>query len=155
MYMTTLIIFIILTAILAIALVTIIIIFINNRKLWNDRLVQLNTIVSNIPNLSIKDRIEATTNLFSIIDLLVDYELINYRKYDIFIEGNPKRIDIDETLEKVSKLVFESFTMDIYIDKNNIVSKECIMRYIKNKVFVELLAYLNNKSLEAQYVKEG
>lgn len=102
------------------------------------------TLLDNKPTLDIKDRVSATKELFSLIDVLIEYEIINNRRFEIFLEKKNKNLDFNNVLEEVGTTVFSSLRSDIYTDKNNLVTKECLMHYIQKRTFVEYFLYLKN-----------
>lgn len=103
-------------------------------------------IVNSTPNLDIGQRVAATKELFSLIDTLIEYEIINNRRFEIFLEKKNKNLDFENVLQDVGQTVFESLASDVYTDKNNLVTKECIMKYIQKRVFVEYFLYLKNNN---------
>ena len=96
------------------------------------------------PTLNIKERVSATKELFSLIDVLIEYEILNNRRFEIFLEKKNKNLDFENVLKDVGKTVFQSISPDVYTDKNNLVTKTCIMQYIQKRVFVEYFSYLKN-----------
>ena len=118
---------------------------IRSRK-WNNIIELLNERVNLIPTLSIKDRVDAMTQLFEVIDILIEYELINNRRYEIFLEKQEKNLDFDNVLEEISKNVFNGIKRDVFTDKNNLVTEQCLMSYIQKRTFIEYFNYLKNKN---------
>ena len=118
---------------------------IRSRK-WNNIIELLNERVNLIPTLSIKDRVDAMTQLFEVIDILIEYELINNRRYEIFLEKQEKNLDFDNILEEISKNVFNGIKRDVFTDKNNLVTEQCLMSYIQKRTFIEYFNYLKNKN---------
>lgn len=88
------------------------------------------------------DRIGCCRDLLSLIDTLIENEIVNERRYEIFLDKKNNNLDIDNVISSVATNVFESIRKDVITDPNNILTEKQIMRYIQQKTFSLYLMYL-------------
>ena len=120
-------------------------------KTYRDRIAFLNEAVENLqiehaklPTLDLATRMKLTTDMFALIDMLIEYEILNHQKYDIFVKSDPV-IDFDVFVEDISKTVFKSLNPNIFYDKNQIVNEKCIMIYITRRTIHLGMDYVRGK----------
>ena len=105
---------------------------------------QMNQVLLSIPTMRIDDRLRYTQELLSFIDELISIEIINEKRFDIFLDIKNKNLNVDEVIEIVSSNVFNSLTNDIFINKDNILTEKYLMSYIQKKTFISYLTYIKN-----------
>lgn len=105
---------------------------------------QMNQVLLSIPTMRINDRLRYTQELLSFIDELISIEIINEKRFDIFLDIKNKNLNVDEVIEIVSSNVFNSLTNDIFINKDNILTEKYLMSYIQKKTFISYLTYIKN-----------
>lgn len=101
-----------------------------------------------IPTITIDKRLEFNIELLHFIDAMVELEVINQKRFDIFLDKPSKDLDVDRVLQDVSKKIFESLKPEIYTAPDNIVTAEYLMDYIQKKTFITYFTYLKNKVAE-------
>lgn len=116
---------------------------------YNNIVLELKEIVDTVPNMRIDERINATKELFNLIDLLIDYEIINNRRFEIYLDKKDTNLNVDQMLKDVSSAVFKFIKTDIFVDKNNIVTYECLFNYIQKRTFVEYFNYIQQRETGA------
>jgi hypothetical protein len=104
----------------------------------------LEAMASRIPSLNVNQRLEYNKNLLSFIDDMINLEILNEKRFSIFLNQPDKNLDIDNVLKKISTKVFESIQPELYNDPNNILTSEYIMSYIQKKTFIVCLTYIQN-----------
>ena len=106
------------------------------------------------PKMNPIDRLNYTKSLFNFIDMLVDTELIYFKKNELYLkdgDGNKshlKNTDFDVVIETISKNVFESLKPEIYSMDDNILTEKCIMEYIQKRTVMTYLTYIELKLSE-------
>ena len=120
-------------------------------RTYQNRIAYLNESVENLrveygklPTLDLATRMKLTTDLFALIDMLIEYEILNHQKYDVFVKSDPV-IDFDVFVEDISKTVFKSLNPNIFYDKNQIVDEKCIMLYITRRTIHLGMDYVRSK----------
>lgn len=124
--------------------------FLLNRIIQNkNRLIlaykdSIEHIKSSVPTLSIDRRLEYNQNLLTFIDGMIEVELVNEKRFELFLNKPDKNLDIDKVLKSISTIVFESLNPDIYTTTDNIVTAEYLMNYIQKKTFMVCMSYVQN-----------
>ena len=95
------------------------------------------------PTLEIDQRIKCTRELLTLIDDTVSLELINNKRYEIFLSSNINNRDIDKDIEDIARSVFESLRPEIFSDKNIVMTDEYLMKYIQKRTFVAVFTYVD------------
>ena len=120
-------------------------------KTYQNRITYLNESVENLqiehaklPTLDLATRMKLTTDMFALIDMLIEYEILNHQKYDIFVKSDPV-IDFDVFVKDISETVFKSLNPNIFYDKNQIVNEKCIMIYITRRTIHLGMDYVRGK----------
>lgn len=128
---------------LLIVILTVIIIY---NKIEKKKLQQLlaNEQPLSQATLSIDDRLEYTKNLLSFIDDMITAELINEKRFDIFLDKPNKNINFDKVLKNISNAVFIALKPEIFINNENILTKDYLMSYIQKKTFIIYFTYIQN-----------
>ena len=104
----------------------------------------INELKSSVPTLSIDRRLDYNQNLLLFIDSMIELELVNEKRFELFLNKNDKNLDIDKVLKSISTTVFESLNPDIYTSSDNIVTAEYLMNYIQKKTFMVCMSYIQN-----------
>lgn len=94
------------------------------------------------PTMRGDERIVFTNDLLTFIDDTITTELINEKRFDIFLNQKSKNLDFDKVIERVSTNTFNAIQKDILIDPNLIVTHEYLMRYIQKKTFIAYFTYI-------------
>ena len=102
------------------------------------------------PTLNIHDRISASQDLFTMIDVLIEYEIISDREYEILLQKKSSKIDLEDSVKRISTAVFSKIKPSVFTDVNNIVTEQCLMSYIQKRTFTEYFNYIrqNNEGAE-------
>lgn len=141
----------IILGILLLGYVTFSIIFYRRKTIqWLHVISQYREAFEDAPTMNIKDRVDASESLFSLIDTLIEYSIISDREYDILLKKKSKNLDVDKAIERIATSVFNWINPTIYTDVNSIVTAECIMTYIQKRTFVEYFLYLQRSSEGAE-----
>lgn len=114
----------------------------------------INRIQDSTPTLEIDQRIKCTRELLTLIDDTVTLELVNNKRYEIFLDKRGKNMDIDKDIEEISKTVFNSIKPEIFSDKNLVMTKEYLMRCITKRTFVAVLTYVDKNMMDQLTQKE-
>jgi ribonucleotide reductase alpha subunit len=114
----------------------------------------INRIQDSTPTLEIDQRIKCTRELLTLIDDTVTLELVNNKRYEIFLDKRGKNMDIDKDIEEISKAVFNSIKPEIFSDKNLVMTKEYLMRCITKRTFVAVLTYVDKNMMDQLTQKE-
>lgn len=113
----------------------------------NTVLSNVNDILENRPAVPIQERTQYTIDLLSLIDNLIDYEIISNRRYEIFLNQKIKNIDVDKEYNEIANQIFSYLSPDIFDDPNNIITQKAIMSYIQKRSFVEFMRYIQNMGI--------
>lgn len=103
----------------------------------------INNFNDNKPTLEIDQRIKCTRELLTLIDDTVSLELINNKRYEIFLSSNINNRDIDKDIEDIARSVFESLRPEVFSDKNLVMTEEYLMKYIQKRTFVAVFTYVD------------
>ena len=103
----------------------------------------INSFNDNKPTLEIGQRIKCTRELLTLIDDTVSLELINNKRYEIFLSSNINNRDIDKDIEDIARSVFESLRPEVFSDKNLVMTEEYLMKYIQKRTFVAVFTYVD------------
>ena len=103
----------------------------------------INNFNDNKPTLEIDQRIKCTRELLTLIDDTVSLELINNKRYEIFLNSNINNRDIDKDIEDIARSVFESLRPEVFSDKNLVMTEEYLMKYIQKRTFVAVFTYVD------------
>ena len=103
----------------------------------------INDFNDNKPTLEIDQRIKCTRELLTLIDDTVSLELINNKRYEIFLNSNINNRDIDKDIEDIARSVFESLRPEVFSDKNLVMTEEYLMKYIQKRTFVAVFTYVD------------
>ena len=103
----------------------------------------INSFNDNKPTLEIDQRIKCTRELLTLIDDTVSLELINNKRYEIFLSSNINNRDIDKDIEDIARGVFESLRPEVFSDKNLVMTEEYLMKYIQKRTFVAVFTYVD------------
>ena len=103
----------------------------------------INDFNDNKPTLEIDQRIKCTRELLTLIDDTVSLELINNKRYEIFLSSNANNRDIDKDIEDIARSVFESLRPEVFSDKNLVMTEEYLMKYIQKRTFVAVFTYVD------------
>ena len=103
----------------------------------------INSFNDNKPTLEIDQRIKCTRELLTLIDDTVSLELINNKRYEIFLSSNANNRDIDKDIEDIARSVFESLRPEVFSDKNLVMTEEYLMKYIQKRTFVAVFTYVD------------
>ena len=103
----------------------------------------INNFTDNKPTLEIDQRIKCTRELLTLIDDTVSLELINNKRYEIFLSSNINNRDIDKDIEDIARSVFESLRPEVFSDKNLVMTEEYLMKYIQKRTFVAVFTYVD------------
>ena len=95
------------------------------------------------PTLEIDQRIKCTRELLTLIDDTVALELINNKRYEIFLNTNINNRDVDKDIEEIASNVFNSLKPEIFNDKNLVMTEEYLMKYIQKRTFVAVFTYVD------------
>lgn len=102
------------------------------------------TIENTQPQLTSIDKIKYTNELFDLIDELIQLELLNRKRFEIFLNEPNKNLDVDQVLKDISTSVYVGLSSDVIIAKDCVVTQDYIMRYIQKKTFIAYFTYLRN-----------
>ena len=103
----------------------------------------INDFNDNKPTLEIDQRIKCTRELLTLSDDTVSLELINNKRYEIFLSSNDNNRDIDKDIEDIARSVFESLRPEVFSDKNLVMTEEYLMKYIQKRTFVAVFTYVD------------
>lgn len=103
----------------------------------------INNFNDNSPTLEIDQRIKCTRELLTLIDDTVTLELINNKRYEIFLSSNVNNRDIDKDIEDIARCVFNSLRPEVFSDKNLVMTEEYLMKYIQKRTFVAVFTYVD------------
>lgn len=103
----------------------------------------INDFNDNKPTLEIDQRIKCTRELLTLIDDTVSLELINNKRYEIFLSSNANNRDIDKDIEDIARSVFDSLRPEVFSDKNLVMTEEYLMKYIQKRTFVAVFTYVD------------
>ena len=95
------------------------------------------------PTLEIDQRIKCTRELLTLIDDTVALELINNKRYEIFLGGKQNFRDVDSDIEEIAMNVFKSLKPEVFSDKNLVMTEEYLMKYIQKRTFVAVFSYVD------------
>lgn len=95
------------------------------------------------PTLEIDQRIKCTRELLTLIDDTVALELINNKRYEIFLGGKQNFRDVDSDIEEIATNVFNSLRPEVFSDKNLVMTEEYLMKYIQKRTFVAVFSYVD------------
>lgn len=95
------------------------------------------------PTLEIDQRIKCTRELLILIDDTVALELINNKRYEIFLNTNVNNRDIDKDIEEIATNVFNSLRPEIFSDKNLVMTEDYLMKYVQKRTFVAVFTYVD------------
>lgn len=123
--------------------VSIILLIISFRKQKKYKSAILSFSDSNYPELTL-DKLEFNKELLSFIDFLIENEIINEKRFDLFLNQKDKNIDIDNVIKDVSTKVFCALKPEVYTDSKNIITETYIMSYIQKKTFIVCMIYIQN-----------
>ena len=104
----------------------------------------VSSLTAKTPTLDISERIMAGNQLIELIDHIIDIEIVNTRKYEIFLNKKNPNLDVDHVLEKVSRATFKALKGDVLENRDGIFSAEWLMLYIQKRTTVLYLSYINN-----------
>ena len=82
----------------------------------SEALDEISKIKQQTPTMRIDDRLAYNKELILFIDDLVTTELINSKRFDIFLKTDKKNIDFDKILTDVSTNVFEALKPAIFVN---------------------------------------
>lgn len=109
---------------------------------WNFTIGEYKKALQDKPTISISERILAAQKLFELIDIIIDYSILSDRSYDVLLEKKSKRLDVEESVSRISEQVFKALNPSVFGDVNNIITDEYLMHYIQQKTFVEYFLYI-------------
>ncbi len=117
---------------------------------WTFVIEQYKEALQDKPTLNIHDRITASQDLFTLIDVLIEYEIISDREYEILLQKKSRKIDIEDSVKRISTAVFAKIKPSVFTDVNNVVTEQCLMSYIQKRTFLEYFNYIrkNNEGEE-------
>lgn len=90
------------------------------------------------------ERIKYTNDLLTFIDNTITSELLNEKRFDIFLRQKNKNLDFDAVLRNVSTNTFNALQEDVIVDPNLIIRSKYLMRYIQKRTFVIYFKYIEN-----------
>ena len=93
----------------------------------------------------IDERLQYNKDLIAFIDDLVMTELINSKRFDIFLKTDKKNIDFDKVLTDVSTNVFNALKPEVFVSPDNILTDDYLMKYIQKRTFLVYFNYLDQK----------
>lgn len=128
--------------ILSVLLITTIILLILSFKKQREYKEKISS-YSNYPELTL-DNLEFNRELLSFIDTLIENEIINEKRFDLFLDQKNKNIDVDKVIKDVSTRVFSAIKPEVYVDSKNIITDTYIMSYIQKKTFIICMMYIQN-----------
>lgn len=113
-------------------------------KSYKKKIKNIEEIVSlqKSPSMMGDDRIKYTNDLLLFIDNTITSELLNEKRFDIFLHQQNKNLDFDEVIKKVSSNTFNAIQKNIFMDENLMVTPEYLMRYIQKKTFITYFTYI-------------
>lgn len=97
------------------------------------------------PTMDVQSRLNFTKDFLEFIDGLVLSELINSKRFDLFLEKPSLDINFDNTMKEMSEEVFNAIKPELFTNPNLIMNKDYILRYITKKVFLIYFQYVENK----------
>ena len=97
------------------------------------------------PTMRVDERLQYNKELISFIDELVTTELVNNKRFDIFLKTDRKNIDFDKVLTDVSTDVFNALKPDIFVNPDNILTSDYLMKYIQKRTFLMYFQYIENR----------
>lgn len=97
------------------------------------------------PTMRVDERLQYSKELISFIDELVTTELVNNKRFDIFLKTDRKNIDFDKVLTDVSTDVFNALKPDIFVNPDNILTSDYLMKYIQKRTFLMYFQYIENR----------
>ena len=107
---------------------------------------QIESLNESVPELDIDDRLTYTEHLLSFIDNMIEFEVVNEKRFELILGQYDKNLDIDKVLESVSTRVYESIEKNVFTDPNNILTSKYIMEYIQKKTFIVCMQYVQNNT---------
>ena len=118
---------------------------------WNFTIGEYKKALQDKTTISISERILAAQKLFELIDIIIDYSILSDRSYDVLLEKKSKRLDVEESVSRISEQVFKALNPSVFGDVNNIITDEYLMHYIQQKTFVEYFLYIQktNEGMDA------
>lgn len=135
--------------ILSVLLITTIILLILSFKKQREYKEKISS-YSNYPELTL-DNLEFNRELLSFIDTLIENEIINEKRFDLFLDQKNKNIDVDKVIKDVSTRVFSAIKPEVYVDSKNIITNTYIMSYIQKKTFIFCMMYIQNNVASQNY----
>lgn len=115
-------------------------------KITEELMASLDDLHDSIPKLDIDDRLTYTEHLLSFIDNMIEFEVVNEKRFELILGQYDKNLDIDKVLESVSTRVYESIEKNVFTDPNNILTSKYIMEYIQKKTFFVCMQYVQNNT---------
>lgn len=117
---------------------------------WSYIMQQYREALEDKPTINIRDRVLAAQDLFKMIDILIEYEIVSDREYEILLQKKSNKIDLEDSVKRISTAVFSKIKPSVYTDVDNIVTEQCLMSYIQKRTFIEYFTYLqkNNEGVE-------
>lgn len=97
------------------------------------------------PTMRIDERLQYNKELIGFIDDLVTTELVNNKRFDIFLKTDKKNIDFDKVLTDVSTNVFDALKPDVFVNPDNILTSDYLMKYIQKRTFLMYFHYIENR----------
>ena len=65
------------------------------------------------PTMNLNERLKFTTDILSLLDELIATEIINERRFELFLSAKNKNLDVDEVIKNVSTRVFKAIKPQI------------------------------------------
>lgn len=127
-----------------------IIFYIIRSRTWKHVINQYNEALSNKPTINIAERVQATQDLFALIDTLIDYEIISDREYEILLNKKSSKIELEDSVSRIATNVFNNINPNTFMDINNVVTDKCLMSYIQKRTFVEYFSYIQQNNEGSQ-----
>lgn len=113
-------------------------------KITDNFTYQIESLNESVPELDIDDRLTYTEHLLTFIDNMIEFEVINEKRFELILGQSDKNLDIDKVLKNVSTKVYESIEKNVYTDPNNILTSKYIMEYIQKKTFIACMSYVQS-----------
>ena len=105
----------------------------------------IDTVKHNIPKMDLSSRLSYTDELLVFISNLVDIELMNSKRFEIFLNSEANDLDVDKNIEEISLIVFNGITPTLFTDPDNILTKEYLMSYIQKMTCAKVIQYIQKK----------
>ena len=96
------------------------------------------------PSLSVDKRLEFNKDLLSFIDMMIELEVFNEKRFELMLNTDDKKLDIDDVIKTVSTRVFESIKPDVFTSNDNIITYKYLMSYIQKRTFIYAMQYVQN-----------